>query len=101
MNKKMVELKGIFKVVEIKEIGNKKLISLYNSDNDINGKIANTYYSIWCNDKVSDMVDIELKKKIAKGKVLLDIEGWLKVVKKDNFTSLVIYPKSIKQYQKK
>jgi hypothetical protein len=98
----MIEVKGLFKVQEIKEIGDKKLMKLTNSDKDKDGNYINTYYQIWCNDKVSKMTSNELKKKITK--VLISINGWLKVdvseINGKKYTNMTIFPTSIEEYKK-
>ena len=98
----MIEIKGIFKATEIKEVNGKKLMILSNSDKDQNGNYINTYYKMWCTEKVSNMVSVELKKKIEK--TLLVIDGWLKVsVSESNgkkYTNLTIFPKRIEEYKK-
>lgn len=98
----MIEVKGLFKVTEIKEIGDKKLMKLTNSDKDKDGKYINTYYQIWCNEKVSKMTSNELKKKILK--TLISISGWLKVdvseINGKKYTNMTIFPSSIEEYKK-
>lgn len=97
----MIEIKGIFKCNEIKEVGSKKVLSLSNSDKDQDGNYINTYYQIWLSDKVSKLVDPNLKMKIA-NKCLVNISGWLKVTKSNDnkFTNLTIFPTKIEEYKK-
>ncbi|MFA5397877.1 MAG: hypothetical protein WC346_17840 [Methanogenium sp.] len=94
----MLEIKGLFKCTEIKEISGKKVLTLVNSEKDKDGKFTNTYYQVWVNDKVSNMVNAELKKEITK--ILINIEGYLKVSKNGNYTNLTIYPNKIEKYKK-
>ena len=69
---------------------------------DKDGNYINTYYQIWCNDKVSKMTSNELKKKITK--VLISINGWLKVdvseINGKKYTNMTIFPTSIEEYKK-
>lgn len=95
----MLEIKGRFKCMEIKEINNTKLLSIVNSDKDKDGKYINTYYQIWLNDKVSKMVNPDLKKKMANN-AIIDIKGFLKVNKTNKYTCLTIYPKEITEFRK-
>lgn len=94
----MLEVKGIFKCINIKEIASKKVLTLSNADKDKAGNYGYTYYQIWVNDKVSQMVNPELKRNLTKK--FLEIDGFLKVSKSDKYTNLTIFPKSIKEYKK-
>jgi hypothetical protein len=95
----MLSVRGVFKCIEIKDVKGKKILSLSNSDKDRDGNYKNTYYVIWVNEKVSKMVNDDLKRKM-KNKAILDIKGFLRVSKKDKYTNLYIYPTEIKEYKK-
>jgi hypothetical protein len=95
----MIKIEGLFKCVDIKSINGNKVLNLSNSEKDKNGKFNNTYYQVWLSDKVSNMVDNELKHKMA-NKAMINVEGWLKVLKKDKYTNLTIYPSKITEYKK-
>jgi len=94
----MIKISGIFKCKEVKQIKDSKVIKLVNSEKDKEGKWNNTYYDIWVNDKVSGMINPELKKKLTN--TMLTIEGWLRVNLYGNYVNLTIYPTSIKEYMK-
>lgn len=96
--RKMIEIKGLFKCTEVKEINGKKLLNISNSDKDQEGNYKNTYYQIWVNEKVNNLFTVELKQKLTK--CILSIEGWLKVNKTDKYTNLTIYPTAIKEHIK-
>ena len=96
----MVKIEGLFKCNEIKEFKNSKKLSLSNSDKDKDGNFKNTYYDLWLTEKVSNMVNPELKKKMV-NKGMINIKGWLKVTKTNNYQNLTIYPSEITEYIKK
>lgn len=95
----MIKIEGMFKCIEIKEINGNKVLNLSNSDKDKDGKFNNTYYQIWLSEKVSNMVNDQLKRKMA-NKSMIDVKGWLKVLKKDKYTNLTIYPTEISEHIK-
>lgn len=98
----MIKINGIFKVQEIKEVGNKKIIKLIHTHKNKDGSIANSYFNVWVNDKVSKMVTPELKRNM-KDK-LITVEGYLlmetKEVEGKKFVNNTIFPSSIEQYSK-
>lgn len=99
----MITIKGIFKCNEIKTFNTgKKVLKLTNSDKDTEGNYTQTYYQVWVTDKVSAMVDVQLKKKLTDKNTLLNIEGYLKVQidKNKKYINLTIYPTKIEEYKK-
>lgn len=97
----MITIKGVFKSQGLQEFSGKKKITLANGEKDQNGKYTNAYYDLWINDKVSNMIESGIKQDIADKKAVLEIEGYLKVKKNDKYTNLIIYPTSVKKFQKR
>lgn len=96
----MLKISGIFKSCGLQVRGKGKLLSLSNRDKDKDGNFTYTYYHLWINDKISQMIDPELKKKIAEKKAILEIAGFQKVQRVGNFTNLIIIPETIKEFRK-
>jgi len=97
---KMLKISGRFKSEGIQEFSSRKKISLTNGEKDKDGKYNQTYYDLWINDKVSNMINPDLKREIANKKAILNITGYLLVKRNDKYTNLIIYPSSIKKYSK-
>lgn len=97
----MLKINGIFSTGNLKATTNgKKYLNLSNVDKDQYGNKTYTNYTLWINDKVSDLFTNEIKRKLKNGNALIVIDGYLKVQKNDNYTNLTIIPTNIKEFSK-
>jgi hypothetical protein len=95
----MVSVAGIFKVQSIKDINGTQLLKLSNSDKNLDNTYNNTYYSLWLNAKALGLIEPTLIEELDT-KPMIWVEGWLKVTKSGQYTTLTIYPTRCNKYDK-
>lgn len=98
----MLKFTGIFTIKEVKELGKTKVMKLTHMNKSSDGKIKISYYDIWITEKVSKMVDTELKRNIKDA--IVTVDGFLLIETKEHqgkkYQNNTIFPSSIERYKK-